>query len=114
MTPPHFQFVDALRGWAILAVIAFHVSVPFRGHLPGLLSDLANQGSRGVQLFFIVSAFTLFHSLHTRTASEPNLWRNFFLRRFFRVAPFIILQSSSTSLLTDLGPDGVPRTGCRL
>lgn len=45
------------------------------------------QGARGVQLFYVVSAFTLFLSLHQRERLEnsPNL--DFFIRRFFRIAP---------------------------
>lgn len=44
-------------------------------------------GRFGVQLFFIVSAFTLFSSIQARRFTEPHLWRSFYLRRGFRILP---------------------------
>ena len=52
------------------------------------LQILANKGKYGVQLFFIASAFTLFLSRHRR--SEVGN-KNFFIRRFFRIAPMYYL-----------------------
>lgn len=39
-----------------------------------------------MQLFFIMSAFTLFHS-HDKRKNELHEKRNFIIRRFFRIAP---------------------------
>jgi peptidoglycan/LPS O-acetylase OafA/YrhL len=46
-----------------------------------------SQGGYGVQLFFVVSAFTLFWSLNTRTKIDRKPLAAFFVRRFFRIAP---------------------------
>ena len=57
LTIRHFRYIDALRGLAILGVIALHtsqVTVPL-GHLAWML----HFGANGVQLFFTISAFTL-------------------------------------------------------
>ena len=81
-----FAFVDALRGYAILLVILVHTSLLVKG-LPGWLYSIAANGARGVQLFYIVSAFTLFYSLKYNHKSETNKVLNFYLRRFFRVLP---------------------------
>lgn len=79
-------YIDALRGWAILGVITVHTHQTVNG-LQGWFKNIASQGARGVQLFFIVSALTLFMSLNARRASEAGYIKNFFIRRFFRIAP---------------------------
>lgn len=79
-------FIDALRGLAIFAVLIVHANQAVDG-LPRWMNAILSQGARGVQLFFIVSAFTLFLSLSSRKSSEAKPILNFFLRRFFRIAP---------------------------
>jgi peptidoglycan/LPS O-acetylase OafA/YrhL len=54
----HFDHIDALRGYAILMVIAVHASQSFPD-LPNSLAKILSQGARGVQLFFVTSALTL-------------------------------------------------------
>ncbi|HUQ20775.1 MAG TPA: acyltransferase [Gemmatimonadaceae bacterium] len=79
------DFVDALRGFAILAVIALHTAQIFPPHR--LIAPYAYAGQRGVQLFFVLSAFTLFLSNRQRAGREQHPLRNFVIRRFFRIAP---------------------------
>jgi peptidoglycan/LPS O-acetylase OafA/YrhL len=78
----HLAYVDALRGYAILMVIAVHTSEAF-ADLPTWLSKILNQGARGVQLFFVASALTLSMSWIARRQSAAE----FYIRRFFRIAP---------------------------
>lgn len=81
------KYIDAVRGYAILGVIMIHtltVAQPTNIYL----QILANKGKYGVQLFFIASAFTLFLSQKRR--SEVGI-KNFFIRRFFRIAPMYYL-----------------------
>jgi peptidoglycan/LPS O-acetylase OafA/YrhL len=47
----------------------------------------ANKGARGVQLFFLLSAFTLFASSHERFMTELSPKRDFYIRRVFRILP---------------------------
>lgn len=80
------QWIDALRGYAIVGVIGAHL---------GLIPN----GARGVQLFFVASAISLLHSWHNRKEGAAF----FYIRRFFRIAPmfyfsilaFIWLASAS-------------------
>ncbi|MGA7989834.1 MAG: acyltransferase [Thermoanaerobaculia bacterium] len=64
-------FIDGLRGIAILMVVSVHTSQwcgnggPETAHVPGM-KDLIDAGARGVQLFFLLSAFTLFASSKNR------------------------------------------------
>lgn len=81
-----YAYIDALRGYAILGVIAIHSAVEFR-----VFDFYFQQGFRdaqyGVHLFFVASALTLFLSLAGRSSAERRPYQNFFLRRFFRIAP---------------------------
>lgn len=80
------EFVDALRGLAVLGVILVHVSQMNTG-IPESWARVAAQGRFGVQLFFITSAFTLLLSMSAHKPNELNPIRNFFIRRIFRIAP---------------------------
>lgn len=85
MQKQRLGFVDALRGIAILLVIGAHAGVVTG--LVGLAGGLANLGGYGVQLFFVVSAFTIFLTLERARARETFSIRNFFIRRLFRIVP---------------------------
>jgi len=79
------QFIDCLRGIAIIMVIFNHAD----WYLPKMHSyaqTISNFGQMGVQLFFVVSAFTLCLSMDRRNDSSENL-KTFYIRRYFRIAP---------------------------
>jgi peptidoglycan/LPS O-acetylase OafA/YrhL len=59
--------------------------------LPSVFKTVATAGLHGVQLFYIVSAFTMFLTLHNREGNEEFIWPKFFIRRFFRIAPMYYL-----------------------
>lgn len=81
-----FDFIDALRGWAFLGVLLVHVGQHIQP-ASSWIARLARNGQYGVQLFFVLSAFTLFFSLYIRKKDEKNILCDFFIRRFFRIAP---------------------------
>jgi peptidoglycan/LPS O-acetylase OafA/YrhL len=85
---PRVDWLDALRGWAVLAVICVHSGQA--AHLQGLASRLASTGQYGVQLFFVISALTigLTYESHIRHFGR-NLpsQLGWLLKRFFRIAP---------------------------
>lgn len=87
----HHEIFDFLRGLAIFLVFINHI--PYNDYL--LNSNYSKTviniflfGTYGVQLFYIVSAVTLFLSLTKR--NEKN-FKNFFIRRFFRIAPIFYI-----------------------
>jgi peptidoglycan/LPS O-acetylase OafA/YrhL len=86
MTPHRYGFIDATRGYAILLVIAVHSSQYFDNLRPAIRT-LADQGARGVQLFFVASALTLCLSWNARHDGAVR----FYIRRFFRIAPMFYL-----------------------
>jgi hypothetical protein len=70
---PHDDFLDGLRGLAILLVVV--------AHSPGLFVFLPNVGRAGVYLFFVLSAFLLSRQLYsfvsvTITTSTSNIAHN--------------------------------------
>ena len=104
-------YIDALRGIAILGVIAVHsASIPSING--GLLRTVTDVGQYGVQLFFVVSAFTILLSLERHRYEDSHMYSKFFVRRIFRIVPVywvgIVLYTSvygmgSRTLLP--GPD---------
>ena len=102
------QGVDALRALAILFVLMNHVNmrlrfarIPYTEGLPEqLLTSLVWNGQRGVQIFFAVSGFLI-------TAMSLRRWdslsrvsvRGFYLMRFARIAPLLLLLLGVLSAL---------------
>ena len=84
-------YIDAIRGVAIILVIMRHAAQQGTVALSHFFSVLFSLGASGVQLFFIASAFTLFRSYKNRFGIELHPTRNFFIRRFFRIAPLYYL-----------------------
>jgi peptidoglycan/LPS O-acetylase OafA/YrhL len=96
--PKHMPALDGLRGVAILLVILTHTAQGWSGAegifgipaaqpptfiLPLWLQSIARDAGHGVQLFFVVSAFTLTIRSRTDTAGLAH----YALRRLARVAP---------------------------
>jgi peptidoglycan/LPS O-acetylase OafA/YrhL len=85
--PLKYDWVDAGRGIAVTLVIIVHSGIFLRGN-SAALQGWTMLGNVGVQLFFILSAFTLFNSYRKRLnvdGDETNKF--FFIRRFFRITP---------------------------
>ncbi|UOQ70975.1 acyltransferase family protein [Hymenobacter cellulosilyticus] len=87
------SYIDALRGWAILGAVVVHALDYGTGaqQLSPLVVSFCQSGARGVQLFFIIITFTLFLSMTNRQRQEKRPTLNFFIRRFFRIAPLFYL-----------------------
>jgi len=79
-----YDYIDVLRGLAILLVIAVHSEQQIEG-LPTLWASLFNYGQLGVQLFFVASALTLCLSMKGRNENYHII--KFYIRRVFRIAP---------------------------
>jgi peptidoglycan/LPS O-acetylase OafA/YrhL len=86
---PRYDFIDALRGWAVVGVVIVHTA---QWVSPGdALLPITGQGARGVQLFYLVSALTLCLSMRSRWDRDARPVLSFFVRRFFRIAPMFYL-----------------------
>ena len=85
------KYIDAIRGIAIVGVIIVHTGIYDLETYHVLFSDFIGSGARGVQLFFMASALTIFLSFNRRNQYERYVNRNFFVRRLFRIAPMYYL-----------------------
>lgn len=96
------DYLDSLRGIAILGVVLVHAAILTKQVDP--IWMYAFTGQRGVQLFYIISAFTLCLSLDGRRPEHYPL-SNYFLRRFFRIAPLFYLAIVMNVVATHYAPE---------
>lgn len=99
------RYIDGMRGAAILAVVFFHY---FSRWTPpnnpenlypygSLFSAYAAWGKYGVQLFFVISGFVI-----SMTLFSCKGFREFFVRRFARLFPVMLLSSCLTFIIISL------------
>ena len=106
-TPRRFLNLDGLRGIAILGVVAFHIffthvhnfSHQFNSFYNFSSISFLGYGSFGVNLFFLISGFIIYYSLE-----KSENFKNFFLRRYFRLVPSMIFLSIFTLLFSLIYP----------
>jgi peptidoglycan/LPS O-acetylase OafA/YrhL len=83
--------IQALRGFAVLSVILYHLNFSF---IPG--------GFLGVDIFFVISGFVITSSLNHGTGTFKEQIKAFYLRRAKRILPaslFVTLAISVAALL---------------
>ena len=102
--PEKYAFIDSLRAIAILGVLMVHTSTDIFAPSSKWLLNITSNATYGVQLFYMVSAFTLFLSYNDRKANNNYLTFNFFIRRFFRIAPLFYLSIIIYLLLDGFAP----------
>jgi peptidoglycan/LPS O-acetylase OafA/YrhL len=94
----HLPYLDGLRGLASAWVLAHHIAVLNAVKLP-ILSD----GELAVELFMMLSGFLMmFHFAlrrHREPWHSPKTWHQFWVRRFFRIAPLYYLLLSIAIIL---------------
>jgi peptidoglycan/LPS O-acetylase OafA/YrhL len=81
--------LDAGRTIAVVGVVAVHLSFQFP-NLPDSVALIARMGQYGVQLFFVISAITIFMTLEAdreRFSAARHVTLRFYIKRFFRIAP---------------------------
>ncbi|MEA2908044.1 MAG: hypothetical protein QOJ15_125 [Bradyrhizobium sp.] len=79
------QSLDLLRGVAILLVLLVHCAQATTSIIPGLTWFALEYGELGVQLFFIVSGYTMMLTFGDRV--DLAAARSFYIRRIFRIVP---------------------------
>lgn len=94
--------LDAGRAFAILGVIAVHLS-PWFHHLPAWIMAVSRFGQYGVQAFFVISAITICTTLEedARRYSSRDTYRRFYVKRFFRIAPLYFVALAAYALIDD-------------
>ena len=101
---------DLMRGLAVLGVLGVHTGQAFPSAI-ALFDYFVAFGRFGIQLFFFVSALTMCYMWEQR-AEEKNPVKNFYIRRFFRIAPLFWLAIPVYLALNGFGasywaPEGI-------
>ncbi|HVO33504.1 MAG TPA: acyltransferase, partial [Elusimicrobiota bacterium] len=104
-------YIDALRGWAILAVLVVHTGL--WQTMPAPWNGMVGFGARGVQLFYIVSAWTLLLSMQRRFGQERHPYLSFGIRRLCRIAPMFYVALVLYLWLFGTGPSYWAPNGIR-
>lgn len=100
MENQRYDYLDSLRGIAILGVILTHIPIlvqPSSIHL----NFLSSSGQYGVQLFYIISGYTIALSYHRRNESTAR----FYVRRFFRIAPMFYVAVLVYTIINGFSAD---------
>ncbi|MES1261395.1 MAG: acyltransferase [Acidobacteriota bacterium] len=85
--------LDGVRAFAVWLVMLAHLIVPddhamqvMAGFIPHPLLVILSHGWMGVDLFFALSGF-LITGILLKSKSSPGYFRNFYIRRIFRIFP---------------------------
>jgi peptidoglycan/LPS O-acetylase OafA/YrhL len=90
-----------MRGIAVLGVVLVHSGTATLTS-QSRVAAFTFAGQRGVELFYMVSAFTLFLARDVHRGKEHFPISNFFIRRFFRIAPLFYTAIALNLLLQAL------------
>ena len=109
LTHQHFRQLDGLRGIAILLVMACHFDLLYRpaDHQKGLISQFAQAGWMGVDVFFVLSGF-LITGILLSTRNGEHYFRNFLGRRFLRIWPLYYANLILFFIVIPLVVHGLP------
>ena len=109
----HVQALDGVRGLAIVLVLIFHLlwsNSQTGSRLLNVVVGLRGAGWVGVDLFYALSGFLITGILY-ETVQSAHFFRNFYLRRVFRIVPLYYGVALLLFLLVEFGlhqPAGRP------
>jgi len=81
--PANLSYLTGLRGWSALFVFLAHTGCGGPGNISGGFNTSVNLGKYGVAMFFVLSGFTLAHSISS--SARPFEFKAYMLRRIFRI-----------------------------
>ena len=82
----HRADIQALRGFAVLSVVAYHAGLPIHG------------GFVGVDIFFVISGFVITKLILGKYSDGNFAFRGFFEKRILRLVPLLTLVNVVTVL----------------
>lgn len=107
------EFIDMLRFISIALVLLHHFNIPYKLYETFLTFDffnesfitmLARNGNYGVTMFFVISGYLITsHSLKRWNGIKNINYRSFYISRFARIIPTLVLLVIIVNLLGVLG-----------
>lgn len=91
-----FLWLDTLRGWAVFGVLLVHIGQSLHSYGSTALSIVTDAGKFGVQLFFVISAYTICLTYKQHLECYGPSFRSrlgWYCKRFFRIAPLYYLAA---------------------
>jgi peptidoglycan/LPS O-acetylase OafA/YrhL len=89
----HLAGIHALRGIAALMVFCFHLHFVGLIPLPKSWGLIASRGGLGVELFYVLSAFSLLFSNQKNVRTSDTQWIfGYMIKRYFRIAPLFYIM----------------------
>nr|WP_314466582.1 acyltransferase [uncultured Novosphingobium sp.] len=113
--PRKLWSIQALRGLAALAVVAYHAA----RHLgkavdASAITRLTQPGHAGVDLFFVLSGFIILH-VHRADIGRPQALRRYLWQRFARLMPiYWVALAATIALMLPRHADEVTAAGVAL
>ena len=80
--------VDALRGYAVLAVVFYHFNIPYFGG-----------GFIGVDIFFVISGYLITSIIFLEQTKNNFSFINFYERRIRRIVPILLIVLVTTIII---------------
>jgi peptidoglycan/LPS O-acetylase OafA/YrhL len=103
----HLAGIHALRGIAAIMVFLLHLHKVGQIPIPKSWGLIASHGGLGVQLFFVLSAFSLLYTNQKYVKSNDSRWISSYLaKRFFRIAPLFYVLLAIHCMLILFAFDG--------
>lgn len=92
--------LESLRAIGAMMVLLFHLS--YAVSYPEYLSIIRDYFGGGVQLFFVLSAFSIYYGYYDGLNDKEEI-KNYLVRRFLRIAPVFYLILAIMALLSFFG-----------
>lgn len=105
--------IQAIRAWAAIAVMVFHLGGALASPKYFDLTNVAlvtGFGTHGVLVFFVLSGFII-HHVHGQDLGRPERLGRYLFRRFMRIYPAYwvpLLLVAGFAMVSGIGADGMP------
>ncbi|MEC7760327.1 MAG: acyltransferase [Pseudomonadota bacterium] len=105
--------IQALRGWAALSVVFFHLGGAIGAPEVfgwSVMDYVTHFGYVGMFLFFVLSGFII-HQVHARDIGQPDRAGRYVVKRVLRIFPlylFLLAAIWAFALVSGIGAEGMP------
>lgn len=99
-----YQYIDALRGWAVLMIILMHASVSGSYQFPQVVRGILGHGYVGIHMLFVATGLSLALRWPAASLGSAAGLRRYAIRRACRIVPLFYLAILLYLILLGRGP----------